>query len=314
MWSRSQVDPPTPEDNLADIPGATSATYTPTNDDTSFFLKVTATYMDAKNDDTTDTDTRMADVTAAHAVLEVEDLKRPPAFPQDATEVEVAENSPSTTYVGEVIVAAEDPDKGTTLIYTLEGDNADFFELVMWDHDNDVNTAEVATRQIRVKAPVLVVVDSTDTYPTVDLNHEDDKKNSYEVELKASDGALDDTIMVTIKVTNRNEAPSVPMAVSGATVTPTNNAPEFAAAGDGARSVAENTAAGENIGAPVMATDTDAGDTLTYTLGGADMASFDIGATTGQLMTKAALDFETKDSYTVEVMADDGNGGTTPSR
>ena len=31
---------------------------------------------------------------------------------------------------------------------------------------------------------------------------------------------------------------------------------------------------------------------------------------TGQLMTKAALDFETKDSYTVEVMADDGNGGT----
>ena len=40
------------------------------------------------------------------------------------------------------------------------------------------------------------------------------------------------------------------------------------------------------------------------------MASFDIGATTGQLMTKAALDFETKDSYTVEVMAADGNGGT----
>ena len=27
-----------------------SATYTPTNADTSFFLRVTATYMDAKND------------------------------------------------------------------------------------------------------------------------------------------------------------------------------------------------------------------------------------------------------------------------
>ena len=41
----------------------------------------------------------------------------------------MAENSPSTTYVGEAIVAAVDPDKGTTLTYTLEGDDAKFFEL-----------------------------------------------------------------------------------------------------------------------------------------------------------------------------------------
>ena len=40
-----------------------------------------------------------------------------------------------------------------------------------------------------------------------------------------------------------------------------------------------------------MATDAD-GDTLTYTLGGSDMASFDIDAATGQLMTKAMLDYE----------------------
>ena len=38
--------------------------------------------------------------------------------------------------------------------------------------------------------------------------------------------------------------------------------------------------------------DADAGDTLTYTLGGDDMASFAIDSTTGQLMTMAALDFE----------------------
>ena len=255
--------------------------------------------MDAKNDATDDTTARTASSTAAHAVLEVEDLKRAPAFPQNATEVEVAENSPSLTYVGEAIVAAEDLDRGTTLTYTLEGDNEDLFELVP------------GTRQIRVKEPVLVMVGGVvDTYPTVDLNHEDDDKNSYEVELKASDGALDDTIIVTITVTDRNEAPSVPMTASGATVTPTNNAPEFPAAEDGARSVAENTAAGGNIGAPVMATDTDAGDTLTYTVGGADMASFDIDPATGQLMTKAALDFETKASYTVTVTASDSNART----
>ena len=43
-----------------------------------------------------------------------------------------------------------------------------------------------------------------------------------------------------------------------------------------------------DIGAPVKATDAD-DDMLTYTLGGADMASFDIDSATGQLMTMAAL-------------------------
>ena len=72
------------------------------------------------------------------------------------------------------------------------------------------------------------------------------------------------------------------------------------------RSVAENTATGMPVGAPVMATDADADDTLTYTLGGADMASFDIDGATGQLMTKEPLDYETKASYTVTVTASDG--------
>ena len=57
------------------------------------------------------------------------------------------------------------------------------------------------------------------------------------------------------------------------------------------REVAENTAAGMNIGAPVTATDAD-DEMLTYTLTGADAASFDIGSATGHLMTKAALDYE----------------------
>ena len=70
------------------------------------------------------------------------------------------------------------------------------------------------------------------------------------------------------------------------------------------REVAENTAAGMNIGAPVTATDADS-DTLIYTLGGTDAASFDIGSATGQLMTKEALDYETKSSYEVMVTATD---------
>ena len=80
--------------------------------------------------------------------------------------------------------------------------------------------------------------------------------------------------------------------------------PEFPASETGARSVSENAAAGADIGAPVAAEDT-AGDTLTYTLGGTDAASFDIVAATGQLQTKVALDAATKSTYTVTVTATD---------
>ena len=312
QWERSQLNPPFTSDD--DITDPMSATYTPTNADTSYFLRVTATYMDEKND-ADDTDGRTAVVTATYAVLEVLDQKRAPAFPQDATEVEVAENSPSTTYVGEAIVAAVDPDKGTTLMYTLGGDDAALFALrALPVLDDQGDSMMVNTRQIVVAQPLLRAGRGQDSdltmdamYDPVDLNHEDGDPQTYTVELKASDGALDDTIMVTITVTDRNEAPSTPMAASGgAPVTPENNAPEFAAATD-TREVAENTAAGEDIGAPVMAMDADADDTLTYTLGGSDAASFDIDGATGQLMTDAALDFETTPSYTVTVTASDGN-------
>ena len=76
------------------------------------------------------------------------------------------------------------------------------------------------------------------------------------------------------------------------------------------RSVVENTAAGENVGTPVAATDPDAGDTLTYALDGTDAASFDIDLLTGQLMTQEALDYETKDSYEVTVTATDPEGAS----
>ena len=83
--------------------------------------------------------------------------------------------------------------------------------------------------------------------------------------------------------------------------------PVFTEGAAATRSVAENTAAGENIGDPVAATDPD-NDTLTYTLGAADAESFDIEESSGQLQTKAALDYETKTSYTVEVTATDPSG------
>ena len=101
-------------------------------------------------------------------------------------------------------------------------------------------------------------------------------------------------------------------------------APTFPSTTDTTLEIAENTAAGENIGTAVSATDPDTADgdtdvnpddvnvnTLTYSLKDAndptsDDAAFDIDAGTGQLKTEAALDYETTTSYTVTVTASDG--------
>ena len=78
------------------------------------------------------------------------------------------------------------------------------------------------------------------------------------------------------------------------------------------RDVEENTAAGQDVGAVLTATDADM-DTLTYTLEGADSASFDLVTVSGsaQIRTKTGVtyDHEVKSSYTVVVKADDNNGG-----
>ena len=117
-------------------------------------------------------------------------------------------------------------------------------------------------------------------------------KDAYSVTVMVSDGnGGTDTIGVAINVTDENDDP---VFVEGDSTT---------------RSVAENTDAGVNIGAPVFAIDED-GDTLTYSLGGVDAASFGIVGTTGQLQTRAELDYETKNAYAVTVMVSDGNGGT----
>ncbi len=117
-----------------------------------------------------------------------------------------------------------------------------------------------------------------------------ENKNSYSVTVSVSDGnGGTDSITVTINVTDVNE----------------NRAPVFTEGTSTTRSVAENTGSGVNIGTTVSATDAD-NDTLTYTLGGTDAASFSIDRSSGQLQTKASLDYESKTSYTVTVTVSDG--------
>ena len=86
----------------------------------------------------------------------------------------------------------------------------------------------------------------------------------------------------------------------------TNAVPEFASDATTTLFVPENTPAGENIGDPFTATDDD-DTTLTYSLDDQDGASFEVDAS-GQIKTKSALDYETKDTYAVTVSVHDGKG------
>ena len=167
-------------------------------------------------------------------------------------------------------VSATDPN-GDTLTYALGGTDAASF---------DINTA---TGQLMTK---------------VALDYE--TKSSYSVAVDAKDASITTSITVTINVTD--------VAVEDTPITD-NVAPAFASE-TAARSIAENTAAGGAIGTPVTATDSNTGDALTYTLGGTDAASFGINAASGQLMTQAMLDHETKASYMVMVTATDKAGLT----
>ncbi len=88
-----------------------------------------------------------------------------------------------------------------------------------------------------------------------------------------------------------------------------NNIPIFADGDSATRSVYEKTTAGENIGEPFSATDSDTSDTLTYTLSGTDASSFSLVSTNGQLQTKTELDYESKTSYLVTITVYDGNSG-----
>ena len=88
-----------------------------------------------------------------------------------------------------------------------------------------------------------------------------------------------------------------------------NSAPVFTETAS-ERSVGQGTAAGRNVGAPVRATDEDTGDVLTYSLDGTDAVLFDIDPTTGQLLTRAVLDYDPDgtNSYSVQVRVHDGYG------
>ncbi len=265
----------------SDIDDATSDTYTPVAADVAGTLTATATtYTDPQGPDHT------ASGDSANVVAADTRNKAPVFDDQDAetdgvqnTEAErtVAENAAADASVDGGAITATDANANDLVSYTLGGPDASSFDIGL------------TSGQITVGAGT-------------NLDYE--TKTSYMVKVIATDSfGATASIDVTITVTDVNEGPEITI-----TVTDVDNvAPEFADSEDGARSVAENTVAGEDIGNPVAASDAN-GDALTYALSGIDAASFDIDTGSGQLMTLVALDYETKATYSVTVTASDSGG------
>ena len=219
-----------------------------------------------------------------------------PAFTEGtSTTRAVAENTDPGENIGSP-VAATDADIDT-LTYSLGGTDASSFG-----------------------------IDSTNGQLQTSAALDYENKNSYTVTITVSDGnGGTNSIIVMINITDVDETPNYPppqtiVVVEEPPFVPpdppqnspqqeVNNDPAFTEGTSTTRAVAENTASGENIGSAVSATDADT-DTLTYTLGGTDASSFSIASSSGQLQTKAALNYESKNSYAVTVSVSDGKGGT----
>ena len=200
-----------------------------------------------------------------------------------------------------VTINVRDLDETPSNIAPVFTEDADTTRSVPENTDADTNIGTPIAATDADSETLAYVLSGTDASPfSIDdetgqlktsgaLNYE--TKDSYTVTVTVSDGSQNDTITVTINVTNANDAPV------------------FAATNDTALTIAENTAAGTNIGTAFAASDED-NDTLTFSLGGTDAGSFDIGSGSGQLKTKSALDFEIKPSYSVEIVVSDGNNGS----
>ena len=220
-----------------------------------------------------DSDTMTVTVTG-----DVPDTNGPPAF--DARP-DAAFSLPENTAAGGNVglpVTAQDPDNDV-LAYSLSGTDAASFDI------------DAASGQLTTKEGV---------------SYDYETQASYALTVEASDGnGGSATIDVTVSLTDVEETPPESREES------VNNAPVFDEGTGAERSMAENTAAGVNVGLPVTATDPDE-DTLAYSLSGDDAGSFDLNAATGQLTTKEGVsyDYETQASYALTVEASDGNGGS----
>ena len=223
--------------------------------------------------------------------------------------------------MGEVTLSTQDARTGVPITATLkDSDGGVTGEKWTW-HRLDSATAEPVFDDPSTPADEGTDIDMATSATYTPVVDDEDKF------LKAMASYVDRTYDEDNDDTNNDAADgfegfmntATSMATTAVRDDPANKAPEFKDAA-AQRFVMENTAVDMDIGMPVTAKENDAGQTLTYTLGGTDKDSFkivqaDVDANTvgGQLMTKAELDYEKKKTYKVTVKATDSSGESNDS-
>ena len=185
-----------------------------------------------------------------------------------ATTASFAENGTGTVYT----VTATDVDASTTLTYSLSGDDAALFNIT----DGAVTFKNA---------------------PNFESPTDSGLNNVYDINVIASDGALNTTQAVAITVTNVNEAPTA--------VTLTNQQ----------TAIAENTSTATRIKVADIAITDDALGTNNLSVSGTDATDasfFEIDATGLYVKANTVLNYEAKTSYNVTVNVDDSTVGSTP--
>ena len=264
-WARGN----TATGSFSNISGATSASYTPVAADVGKYLRATVTYTDPEGSGKTASEVSSSTVGGSNAE---------PTFDDGATATRtLPENSGAGVSVVGGAITATDGDSDT-LTYSLTGTDAARFEID-------------SSGQIKVK-----------TGSTHSFNFEATKK-SYSVTVTvrdskdaagAADTAVDDTIAVTIDLTNVNETPMITTTATTAMVR-------------------ENSTAVLTL----AASDADMPDTETWSVeSGDDGGKFEI-LSSGALSFTTAPDFEmpdqvgsTDNQYRVTVKVTDGGGLT----
>ena len=206
----------------------------------------------------------------------------------------------------------ENPVAGTAITASLADSDGDVINVAWQWFTKDSLTAE----------PDMITGETSNTYtPEGDdigkhlvvtasyMDRTEDEDNDPTMPINAVIGA--GGVRFANKVTSADTAPVID--------DPANAQPVFVEGATATRYVEEDNLPGETAGRiPVedisrelMVTDADPNSTHAFTLSGTDAGYFDIEAGDnggGHLMTKARLDYETKDTYTVVVTADDGSG------
>ena len=175
----------------------------------------------------------------------------------------------------------------------------------------ELEVTEGMTTGRNVGAPVRATDEDADDTLSYELSGDDADafsiSSSGQIRTNAAlDVDTQDEYTVTVTVDDGNEGTAT--AEVTITVTPAP-LPVFDDGESATRSVAENSAAGANVGDPVTATVAEGN--VTYALGGDDADSFAIGTTDGQITVGegTTLDFEARDSYSVSVTATNATGG-----